>query len=137
MKLVLDCQCFHAEKNYFIVNELAAFDGEKICHTIIKCPFELMSYKRREESKWLTKNYHFQDWNSGYVPLHNLKNIIKDLANKVDFIYIKGREKAISLRSTPVMEFDEQPAFEKKLLKCIYHIKNHLFPIYIAFMKIL
>lgn len=82
------------------------------------------AYKR---ATWLTKNYHFLDWNSGHTPLHKFAAIVKDLTEKADIVYVKGKEKSEFLRkysAKPIVELDEQPSLGKNIATCFYHLKN-------------
>lgn len=128
MLLILDVQGFKVEKNKFIVKEMAAYDGKKICHYIFKPPFplKLLSPDLQKQANWLTKNYHGIHWNEGFTPLHHFKKIIQDLTDSVESIYVKGKEKADYIRQfifKPIIEFDEQPSLVMSNPKCFYHLK--------------
>ncbi|CAH1160039.1 unnamed protein product [Phaedon cochleariae] len=129
MTLVLDVQGFKLEKNKFIVKELAAFDGSKICHYIFKAPFPLdqLSPDLQRQAHWLTENHHCLPWDMGFTPLHLFGKIIMDLTNSSDIIYVKGFEKANYIRQfikKLVVEFDEQPTLKMTHPKCFNHSKT-------------
>ncbi|KAJ8915327.1 hypothetical protein NQ315_008211 [Exocentrus adspersus] len=129
MPLVLDVQGFKVEKNKFVAKELAAYDGERICHYIFKppFPFDMLPRQHQNEANWLIKNHHHINWNIGFTPLHTFNSIVEDLTKKVDTIYIKGKEKADYIRqftSKPVFELEEQPRLQQCASKCFYHTQN-------------
>lgn len=66
----------------------------------------------------------FNHWDNGYVPLHKLKIIVVDLTTNVEYIFIKGRQRAYlrNLTPRPVIQFEEQSAIKENEAKCIYHI---------------
>lgn len=130
MNLILDLQCFRLEKNTFVVKELAGYDGQKIFHVVFKppFPFDMLSLDLQKQAKWLTNNHHFMEWCAGSIPLHLFDKILQDITVSADRVYVKGKEKADYIRkliSTPVIEFEEQPALEKSQPKCFYHTNNH------------
>lgn len=126
MILVMDLQGFKTENNKFIVKELAGYDGEKMCHFVFKppFPFDMLPSDLQKQAKYLTKNHHGIEWNVGFTPLHYLKQIIGDFTAHANYVYVKGREKANFLKqytTTPVLEFEEQPALQKTNPKCLSH----------------
>lgn len=126
MMLVVDIQGFKIENNEFIVKELAAYDGVKMCHYIFKppYPFELLSPDIEKQVTWLTRNHHCIKWDDGFTPLHTFVHIIQNLTSKADYVYVKGNEKANYIRhfiSKPVLELGEQPTLKKSIPKCFYH----------------
>lgn len=130
MNLVLDVQCFKRENNKFIVKELAGYDGERICHFVFKppFPFNMLSNDLQKQAWWLTKNHHCIEWSSGSTPLHLFGNILQDLTEPADRVYVKGREKAIYLQqfiSKSVIELCEEPALSKNPPRCFYHLNNY------------
>jgi len=126
MRLVIDIQGFKVENNKFIPKELAAFDGFKICHYVFKPPFEIgyLPPELYKQAQWLTKNHHCILWNEGYTPVHKFSEIIKNLTEKVDNVYVKGKEKSDFIRKyslKPVVELCEYPALQKEKPNCFYH----------------
>ncbi|KAJ8913307.1 hypothetical protein NQ315_010975 [Exocentrus adspersus] len=113
----------------YCLKELAAYDGERICHYIFKppFPFDMLPRQHQNEANWLIKNHHHINWNIGFTPLHTFNSIVEDLTKKVDTIYIKGKEKADYIRqftSKPVFELEEQPRLQQCASKCFYHTQN-------------
>uniref|UniRef100_V5GGY8 Uncharacterized protein n=1 Tax=Anoplophora glabripennis TaxID=217634 RepID=V5GGY8_ANOGL len=129
MPLILDMQGFKVEQNRFIVKELAAYDGTKTAHYIFKAPFsvKLLSPDLQKQVTWLTNNYHCLNWNEGYTPFHKFSNIMKELMEKKDVIYVKGKEKADYVRQyspTVVYELEEHPPLQIAEARCFYHKKS-------------
>lgn len=88
----------------------------------------------KTESIWLTENVNFLDSNSSYVLLHNLKNIIEDIASTVDYIYVKEKKAKYirSLTSSPVVEFNHQ-RWKNENLK-VFIIKRRVYVCVITFI---
>ena len=126
--LALDVQGFKIENNKFIPKELAGYDGYKISHYVFKSPFNI-SYLPPDlykQADWLMKNHHCISWNEGNTPVHKFSEIIKNLTEKVDQVYVKGREKSDYIRKysiKPVIELDEHPSLQKGEPHCFYHSK--------------
>lgn len=130
MSVVLDVQCFKIEKNKYIVKELAAYDGERICHYLFKPPFsfDLLETDLQREAEWLIKNYHAIQWDSGFTPVHQFPHIMQELNCKAERLYVKGKEKVEYVKkyvSKPIFELEEQPRLKKGLPRCIYHVNNY------------
>lgn len=128
--MILDIQGFKIENNKFIVKELAAYDGKKICHFIFRAPFseKLLPPNIQKQNLWLTKNHHGLRWEEGVIPYFRLKSIIEELSRHSVPIYVKGREKADFIRtfikSENVLEFAEHPKLQSYNPKCLYHSLN-------------
>lgn len=127
--LVLDVQGFKVENNRFTPKELAAYDGKKICHFLFKRPFNLNQLPPHlaKEANWLMQNHHYLPWYKGYTPIHKFSDIIKDITEEVDHVYVKGREKAEYIRKyslKPVMELDENPTIQPGEPQCSHHSKS-------------
>lgn len=127
--IILDIQGFKIEKNKFFAKELAAFDGTKICHYIFKSPFHMkyLPPDLHKQAVWLMRNHHCIPWSEGYTPIHKFSEIIKDLTENVDNVYVKGREKSEYIRKyslNPVIELDEDPPLISKKPSCFYHSKS-------------
>ena len=129
MRLVLDIQGFKDEKNQFIPKELATYDGEKIAHFVFKQPFalNLLSPELHKQTLWLMKNHHCINWNAGYTPLHYFAAIVEKITKDVEFVYVKGKEKANYIRkysAKPIIELDEQPVLAPSTPYCVFHSKS-------------
>lgn len=127
--IIIDVQGFKSENNGFIPKELAAFNGNQISHYIFRIPFPFNSLPRdlQKQNKWLVENFHGINWSEGFTPLHQFKNIITNLAEKADVIYVKGKEKANHIRkytSKPVVELEEHPALPELAPNCLHHSRN-------------
>lgn len=130
IQLVLDVQGFKVENNKFIPKELAAFDGNRVCHYIFKPPFDMkhLSPDLCKQANWLMQNHSCINWNEGYTPLHKFADIIKNLTGKADNVYVKGREKSDYIRKyclKPVIELENNPTLQKGEPKCFYHSTSH------------
>lgn len=127
--LTLDVQGFMIENKKFIPKELAAYDGNQICHYIFKPPFDIkfLPSNLQKQAAWLIKNHHGILWKEGFTPVHKFTDIIKTLTEKVDQVYVKGKEKAEYIRnysSKPVIELDEVPPLQKERPTCFYHSES-------------
>lgn len=127
--LIIDVQGFKTENKKFLPKELAIFDGVRLNHYVFKPPFQFrcLPVSLQREANWLMKNHHCIDWNEGYTPLFQFRNIVKNISNRGTVVYVKGKEKADFIRkfsSVPVIELDEQPAFRVLEAKCFYHSKS-------------
>lgn len=128
--MIIDIQGFNIEKNKFIPKELAAYDGNKVCHYIFRSPFSmnLLEPEFHKQATWLTNNHHGISWNEGYTPCYKIQKILNSLADCTNKIYVKGKEKANYIRqyvTKPVMEFEEKPNLKQSEPKCFYHINSH------------
>lgn len=124
--LTLDVQGFNIENNKFIPKELAVYDGCKISHYIFKAPFDIkyLTPDLHKQALWLMKNHHCIPWNEGYTPIHKFSDIIKNITEKGDCVYVKGTEKAKYIRKyslKPVVELVEHPQLRKEEPHCFYH----------------
>lgn len=124
--MVLDVQGFKTGKNKFIPKELAAYDGNRICHYIFRPPFALncLDPETLKHTSWLMQNHHCIPWDTGYTPLYKFASIVKDLTEKVDIIYVKGNEKANFLRKyskKPIVELEDHPPLKTNIPRCFYH----------------
>lgn len=128
--LIIDIQGFKIGNNKFSLKELAAYDGKLISHFVFRRPFPFhhLNEDLQKQANWLMKNHHCIDWNEGFIPQHEVKNIIHRLTSDTDVIYVKGREKKDileTLTKTAVIEFDEQPALNPTQVNCFFHSKMH------------
>ncbi|KAJ8966950.1 hypothetical protein NQ317_006780 [Molorchus minor] len=129
MNLILDIQGFKVENNKFIVKELAAYDGTRLGHYVFKPPFamEQLPPDLHKQAVWLTHNHHCIPWKSGFTPLYQFSEILKNLSLNVKSVYVKGKEKTDYIRKysmKPVYEMDEHPSLYAKEPTCFYHTKN-------------
>ena len=129
MPIVIDVQGFKTEKNRFLVKELAAYDGCKICHYVFKPPFtfDCLPYEYQKQANWLTANHHCIKWGTGFVPLHKFSAIIPQLTDTTQEVYVKGKEKADYIQKytrTPILELPDSPAIQQEGSSCFYHSKN-------------
>lgn len=129
MPLILDVQGFKVERNKFIVKELAAYNGYKTAHYIFKPPFsiKLLPPDLEKQVKWLTHNYHCINWNEGHTPFYNFGNIIRELVETEEIIYVKGKEKVSYIKEyspKPVYELEDHPPLQFSEPRCFYHLKS-------------
>lgn len=130
MSIVIDVQGFKVESNKFVVKEFAAYDGKKISHYVFKPPFrmDLLPPYLQQQAFWVTDNHHGLRWEDGFVPLHKFSEVIQQVTNAGDRVYVKGKEKADYIRkhvsNAIVTEFKEQPAMRQQEPKCFFHLKN-------------
>lgn len=128
--VIIDVQGFKTTDKTFTPKELAAYDGNQICHYVFKPPFHFNSLPDhlKSQATWLQKNHHCIPWDQGFTQVYNFDKIIKSLTDNVDVVYVKGHEKAEFLKniiSKPIQEFDEQPALTKANAHCFYHSENN------------
>lgn len=126
--VVVDVQFFKVGAKQLVPKELATFDGEYISHYLFKPPFTFncLTEEYQNEANWLMNQHHCILWESGFVPVYQLKNIITDLGNAYDVFYVKGTEKATFLKQytkKPVLELDEQPRLQQATPRCRFHSK--------------
>lgn len=92
----IDFQGFKDNSNRFIVKEFAVKTKNLKFHDIIKSPkadsVAILDKEHQKQAKWLTENYHGLEWNSGYISLSELRNIIVTILSK-KVVYVKGEEK--------------------------------------------
>lgn len=124
--IIIDLQSFTTDNNKFIPKELAAYNGYEICHYVFKppFPFDMLKLNYQRSAKWLIKNYHSINWQTGFTDLHQFQNIMYDLSKKADTIYVKGKEKADYIQKFTnkiVVEMDEHPAIIHQKAMCFYH----------------
>lgn len=127
--LVLDVQGFKAENNRFIPKELAMYDGSKIAHFVFKQPFDLHQLPPHliKEANWLMTNHHCIPWYQGYTSINKFDDIIKELTENVEKVYVKGKEKCKYIRKhclKHVIELDESLVLQKEEPKCWCHSKS-------------
>lgn len=127
--VVVDVQGFKTSKTNFTPKELAVYDGTLISHYIFKPPFtfHILDVEFKKQANWLSQNHHCLDWTDGFTPSFSFPHIIQRLTKDADYVYVKGLEKATYIRSfisTPVIEFDEQPALVPTEPSCFYHLKS-------------
>lgn len=129
MPLIIDIQGFKTEKNRFLIKELAAYDGTRICHYIFKPPFDFtcLPLEYQKNANWLIAYHHGINWQTGFVPLHKFSAIMSQLTVTSEDVYVKGREKAEYIRKysrVPVLELPESPPIQQEGSSCFYHSKN-------------
>lgn len=95
-RLIIDVQRYKSDNN-FIPKELVAYNGQEIIHYIFRIPFPLISLPPniQRENKWFADNFHGLDWKEGFTHLSQCKNILFNLSEKADVIYVQGKEKQI------------------------------------------
>lgn len=96
--LIIDLQGFVTPN--FIPKEMAITDGEHTSHYVFKPPFPFRSLEPRLQraAKWIVKNYHGLNWNSGFVELSQMDAILRQVTERENVIYCKGKQKADYLR---------------------------------------
>lgn len=128
MNTIIDVQGFKISEKEFIPKELAAFDGSKFTHFIFKPPYSFhhLPEPMKKQASWLIDHHHSINWDEGFTPIYQFKNIIIRLTKSADRIYVKGREKSNFLRKFTtkiITELDEHPAMQESEPKCFYHNK--------------
>lgn len=122
MDVIVDIQCVKNHKNVFIPKEVAivAIDGDYSAHWMIapSKSIDSFTYEIKKENNWLKTHKHGLDHFEGEVPLNSLNKVLKELTNKVNRIFVRGREKYAILQkltSTEVinLEYDNDcPSFD-------------------------
>lgn len=130
--LFVDVQGFKTNGNLFLPKELAVYDGDHISHYVFEPPFPFpqLDPDFRQQAMWLMLNHHCIDWEKGATPLHAFPDIIKQLTQNADIIYVKGLEKANFIRryvTAPVQELEEQPKLTTSKPSCFYHSRQNCY----------
>lgn len=103
-----------------------------MCHFVFKPPFlfDILPSGLQKQANYLTKKHHGIEWNAGFTLLHYWKQIIGDFTAPANYIYVQGREKANFIKqytTTPVLDFEEQPALQKTTPKCLKSLSKFLY----------
>lgn len=107
----LDFQRFYSQKKRFRSERISCIRWGKICLYLFKCPFPV-EIQKTEGKQNVNLKLPFFRLEYGLRIFAHTENIIDDLAAKVDYIYIKGQEKAKyeylrSLSSRPIILFEK------------------------------
>lgn len=96
--LVEDLQFFPSP--YPAVKELRVYDGEKLGHFVFQPEINFFSLpdECKRQIKWLQHNHICIPYNSGYVNISEISNILTNLTKEVDRLYVKGQIKEIFLK---------------------------------------
>lgn len=128
MKLIVDIQGFKTSDKTFTPKELAAYDGNSICHYIFRppFPFNVLPQHLQKQASWLMDNHHCIDWDEGFTPAYQFPRILRRLLRNAEVIYVKGREKVTFLKrytDKSFVEIEEQPALTPTQPACMCHTK--------------
>lgn len=99
---VVDVQCFVDSSDNFIIKEMTIVDVETLSyqHWIYKPPVtSQLDLKSTRTNQWLSHNYHKLNWKDGYTNYEEIANILDFFGKKYDFIYVKGLQKQLLLKS--------------------------------------
>lgn len=129
MKLVVDVQGFMTSEKIFTPKELAVYNGTSTSHYLFKAPFSIDSLPKnlQQQASWLMQNHHCIDWDEGFTPVFLFPRILRRLIRGAEFIYVKGREKAMFLRrytKIPIIEIEGHPALTPTQPACMSHLKS-------------
>lgn len=136
--VVCDIQGFRGLKNEFIVKEAAFLttSGSKVQSIIFKPPFPYTALPETQQkvATWVKHFCHGMDWNDGYTPYFEMKNIFNRILGSYDVVLVKGMEKKIfienilSNKTVSVRDMDETccPRIndlrkQMSFRKCFYH----------------
>lgn len=98
--ITVDMQGFTID-NRFTPKEIVIYDGTKTSHYMFKSPkpFSSLSTNEKNQVKYLERNHHCLQFNSGYLDYCHLRSILQkqllDICNcgEVQRIYVKGHQK--------------------------------------------
>lgn len=97
MELVLDFQGFRGPSEQFIFKELSAIsvNCKDFYNFLFKPPVttEALAVDFQRTNRWLTKNHHGLEYNTGFVCYDELYGILHHLFSTVQAVYVKGIEK--------------------------------------------
>lgn len=136
--VICDIQGFRGLRNEFIVKEAAfiSCSGSKVQSLVFKPPYPITTLPETQQkvATWLKSYFHGMDWNDGYTPYYELKNVFTKILGAYNIVYVKGSEKRLFIESllskydVTVLDLDLMccPKLNdlKKLIsyrKCFYH----------------
>ena len=103
MSVVVDLQGFSEPRNSFVVKKLAI-----LCDGMVKpltftfappFPWHDLPPAYKRWNAWVACHYTGCKWNSGTIPCDRIEDILNSNLKDIEVIYVKGREKAIWLRT--------------------------------------
>lgn len=109
--LVVDIQGFNIPS--FTPKEMTISDGERTSHFLFKPPFPFheLEPNLQRQAAWISKFRHGLRWQSGFVDLSEIDNILLQATDRDNVIYCKGSIQTQYLRqhtSVPVHDVDLQ-----------------------------
>lgn len=129
--LVLDLQFYPSPCS--TVKELCIYDGEKIGHFVFqpKITFSCLPENSKKQIKWLQYNHLCIPYNHGYVSTSEIPNILTNLTQGADRIYVRGQIKETFLKEhLPNMEIKnlenmrDCPTLSKGAPSCLFHTSS-------------
>ena len=127
----IDMQGFNCSFGYF-PKELSIYDGIRCSNYLFKPPFKrsMLSAEDLKVVTW-TEEYHGMEWDSGYIELNEIDEILKNIYEfyKNPKIYVKGNEKTNFLKkfldedciyAIPIGRDPKLSKF-KKIPECYFH----------------
>jgi hypothetical protein len=140
--VICDIQGFRGFRNEFIIKELAflSASGGKAQTFIFKSPYQLtvLPEIQQKVASWVKRFVHGIDWNDGYIPYQDLKNVIDRVLRNYNTVLVKGLEKKMvienimSEKSINVLDMESMRCPKINDLKkdigsfrkCFYHSKS-------------
>jgi hypothetical protein len=101
--VICDIQGFRGFRNEFIIKELAflSTSGGKAQTYIFKSPYQLavLPEIQQKVASWVKRFVHGIDWNEGYIPYQELKNVIDRVLRNYKTVLVKGLEKKMVIEN--------------------------------------
>lgn len=103
MKYIVDLQGFKTADNEFVFKEVAvvALQEDSVPSVFLfkpPHPWEQLPYRNKCENRWLERNYHGLEWDSGRIPYENVAETLRGALKDAGAVFVKGLEKAKWLR---------------------------------------
>lgn len=132
--LVLDLQFYPSLHSG--VKELCVYDGEKLGHFVFlpEMNFSTLPENCKKQVRWLQHNHLCIPYDSGYVSTMEISNILVNLTEGTDRIYVKGQIKEDFLKqhlsNIEIINMENMwdcPNIEKGAPSCIFHSSSSCF----------
>lgn len=110
MVVVFDVQGYMTPD--FVPKELSISNGQRIGHYLFKPPFpyQTLSQNLKRQCSWVLEKYHGIPWNSGWVDLQNIQQIINEAIQGETVVFCKGSmKKEFMERYTNLQVIDLEP----------------------------
>ena len=96
MSVIADIQCLMQAGDEYILKELSIVDTYyySSAHWLFKPPkTDGRDLKSLKANYWLSQNFHFLNWEDGYIESEQLPQIMSRIALKYNTVYVKGYQK--------------------------------------------
>lgn len=126
---IVDIQGFQLTNKSFVAKEVAVctLHSGQIAHFVLQPP---LNQYPDSKSQWYLQSYHHGiEWDRGFVPYENLKNLLEDIITEDDKVLCKGLEKCLFLQNLlqrhitnlDTMACPKLAKLREKKVKCVFH----------------